>query len=39
MTIFCRAYVNDEFGSLDEAKAFFRQMVIGAKKERPKNLI
>jgi hypothetical protein len=34
MTIFCRAYVNDEFGSPDEAKAFFRQLVVGAKKEQ-----
>jgi hypothetical protein len=36
MTIFCRAYVNDEFGSQDEAKAIFRQMVVGAKKDEPK---
>jgi len=34
MTILCRAYVNDEFGSQDEAKAFFRRMIVSAKKEQ-----
>ncbi|MGJ4951838.1 hypothetical protein [Bradyrhizobium sp. HKCCYLS20291] len=33
MTIFCRAYINDEFASQDEAKAFFRRMIANAKQE------
>jgi hypothetical protein len=36
MTIFCRAYVTDEFGSQGEAKDFFRRMVASAKNEQSK---
>jgi hypothetical protein len=36
MTIFCRAYVTGEFGSEEEAKAFFRRMTAGAKQEASK---
>jgi len=36
MTIFCRAYVNDEFRSQDEAKAFFRRMIANAKRDQSK---
>jgi hypothetical protein len=36
MTIFCRAYLKDEFRSEDEAKAFFRRMIASAKQEQSK---
>jgi hypothetical protein len=36
MTIFCHAYITDQFGSEDEAKAFFRRMVMAAKQEQSK---
>jgi hypothetical protein len=36
MTILCRAYVNDELASEDEAKVFFRRLVAGAKQEASK---
>jgi hypothetical protein len=36
LTIFCRAYLNDEFRSEDAAKVFFRRMIVGAKQEQSK---
>lgn len=36
LTIFCRAYLIDEFRSEDEARVFFRRMIANAKQEQSK---
>src|SRR5208337_1447083 len=38
LTIFCRAYVNDEFESVDGAKAFYSRMIANAKQGASKNV-